>query len=191
MTYPILISAALAAAAPPAAAAQQQRPNPAAMMAAEREAMKAIDWTDGEWRGVAVTQTATGEHRVTHTERSGALLGGTVRLIEGHSYRDDGSTGFNALAMLSYDPTKKSYRMTSHAEGQFGTFEIVPTSDGYSWSIPAGPMTIRYTAHFKDGVWTEIGERVLEGRPPQPFFRMDLKKVGPTSWPAAGAVKPR
>ncbi|HEY8593241.1 MAG TPA: DUF1579 domain-containing protein [Sphingomicrobium sp.] len=179
----------LLAAATPLAAQPMQ--DPAAMMAAEREAMKAFDWTSGEWRGEAVTQTPSGEHRVTHTERSGTLLAGTVRLIEGHAYRADGSTGFNALAMLSYDPAGKKYRMSSHAEGRFGTFEIVPTSDGYVWTVPAGPMTIRYTAHHKDGVWTEIGERVAEGKAPQPFFRMELRKVGPTSWPAAGAVKPR
>jgi hypothetical protein len=169
----------------------QRGPDPAAMMSAEREAMKAFDWTQGEWRGEAVSQTATGEHRVNHTERSGPLLDGTVRLIEGHSYRPDGSTGFNALAMLSFDPVTKKYRMTSHAEGRFGNFEIVPTADGYTWSIPAGPMTIRYTAHYKDGVWTETGQREMQGQPPVPMFRMVMKRVGPSVWPSAGAVKPR
>src|SRR6476469_311070 len=111
--------------------AAQQGPDPATMMTAEREAMKAFDWTQGEWRGEAVSQTPTGEHRVNHTERSGPLLDGTVRLIEGHSYRADGSTGFNALAMISFDPATKKYRMTSHAEGRFGNFEIVPMPAGY------------------------------------------------------------
>jgi hypothetical protein len=190
MTSAVLISAMLAAAAPPAVAARPPE-SPAVLMAAERDAMKAFDWTDGEWRGEAVTQTQNGEHRVTHTERSGSLLGGTVRLIEGHSYKADGTTGFNALAMLSFDPAAKTYRMTSHAEGRFGTFEITPTSDGYRWSIAAGPMTMRYTAHFKDGVWTEIGERVMKDLPPQPFFRMELRKIGASTWPGAGAVPPR
>ncbi|HET9810359.1 MAG TPA: hypothetical protein VFP53_01525, partial [Sphingomicrobium sp.] len=141
MSYLLLASAFLAAVAPTAAPPQ----SPAALMQAERRAMEAFDWTDGEWRGEAVTQTQTGEHRVTHTERSGSMLDGTVRLIEGHAYKADGSTGFNALAMLTFDPATGTYRMTSHAEGRFGTFDIIPTADGYSWSIPAGRMTIEYT----------------------------------------------
>ena len=188
MSWKLALSTALILSS---AAVAQPADDGAARMAAERDAMKAFDWMRGEWRGEAVTQTRSGEHRVTHTERSGPLLDGTVRLIEGHSYKADGSTGFNALAMISYDPATKKYMMTSHAEGRFGNFEIVPTTDGYTWAIRAGPLTLRYTAHFKDGVWTEIGERVVQAGPPIPFFRMDLKRIGSTDWPAAGAVRPR
>lgn len=164
--------------------------DPAALMTAEREGLKAFAWMDGEWRGTAVTQTPTGEHRVTHTERVGTLLGGTVRLIEGHSYRSDGSTGFNAFAMLAFDPTTRTYKMTSHAEGRYGAFAIVPTASGYSWEIPAGPMTIRYTATFKNGTWTEIGERVAPGKPIVSFFKMELRRTGNSAWPSAGSIKP-
>jgi hypothetical protein len=185
------ISAAIAAVALAAPAiAQPAQQNPAELMAVEREAMQAFAWMDGEWRGTAVTQTPAGEQRVTHTERAGVLLGGTIRLIEGHSYRADGTTGFNAFAMLSYDPGTKTYRMTSHAEGRYGVFAIVPQSTGYTWQIPAGPTTIRYTAIIKDKVWTEIGERIAEGKEPVQFFRMELKRVQGSLWPGAGAVSP-
>jgi hypothetical protein len=171
--------------------AQPAQQNPTDLMVAERGAMQAFAWMDGEWRGTAVTQTPTGEHRVTHTERAGLLLGGTIRLIEGHSYRPDGTTGFNAFAMLSYDPSTKTYRMTSHAEGRYGSFAIVPQATGYIWQIRAGPMTIRYTATLTDGVWTEIGERLFDGKEPVQFFRMELRRVGESVWPGAGAVSPK
>ena len=52
-------------------------------------------------------------------------------------------------------------------------------------------MTIRYTAVIKDGAWREVGERVMEGRPPMQFFEMNLKRLGDSAWPTAGAVGPK
>jgi hypothetical protein len=49
-------------------------------------------------------------------------------------------------------------------------------------------MTIRYTATVKDGAWKEVGERVAPGQAPVQFFEMNLKRVGDTDWPAAGAI---
>jgi hypothetical protein len=47
---------------------------------------------------------------------------------------------------------------------------------------------LRYTATVRDGVWTEIGERIVEGKPPVRTFEMRLKRIGSTDWPAGGAV---
>lgn len=182
---------AIVTAAMAAMPASAQRPDPAALMASERQALTAFAWMDGRWRGEAVTQTPTGEHRVAHTERVGTMLDGTVRMIEGHAYRADGSTGFNALGMISFDPATKDYRLTSHAEGNYGQFAITPNASGYTWSIAAGPMTIRYTAVFKEGVWTEIGVREMSGKATLPFFKMVLRRIGDSDWPRAGAVSPR
>lgn len=189
-TKALVVSMLAAATLLSASAIGQGRPDAATLMAAEREAMKSFAWMDGEWRGIAVSQTEGGERRVRHTERSGPLLGGTIRLIEGRAYRDDGSTGFNAFAVISYDPRAKQYHMVSYAEGNSGDFIITPTASGYVWSIPAGPMTLRYTATFANGTWTEIGERILPGKPAMRIFRMDMRRTGPSQWPAAGAVKP-
>lgn len=178
-----MMAAALAVAPPVDDGAQR--------MAAERQAMSALAWMDGEWRGTATTKTPSGDHKVVHTERIGTLLGGTIRLVEGHAYRADGSTGFNALGMIRFDPDTKTYRMASHAEGRFGDYALVPTADGYSWSIPAGPMTIKYTATLKNGVWVETGERLMPGRPAIPFFRMEMRRLGASAWPAGKPVGPR
>ena len=63
-------------------------------------------------------------------------------------------------------------------------------SVGFTWEIPAGSMTIRYTAVVKDGTWSEVGDRMLPDQEPIGFFEMTLKRVGDTDWPAAGAVPP-
>jgi hypothetical protein len=49
-------------------------------------------------------------------------------------------------------------------------------------------MTIRYTAVIKDGTLREVGDRIVSGKEPVRFFEMNLKRVGDTDWPAAGAV---
>ena len=118
------------------------------------------------------------------------MLGGTLRVIEGRSFNPDGSIGFNAFAMISFDPATKAYDFRSYALGRGGDFVITPTADGYVWEIPAGPATIRYTATVKDKVWTEIGERVVTGQPPVRFFEMRLTRVGDSAWPDGGAMTP-
>ena len=183
-----VLAAALAAATP---ALAQMPPDPAARIAKQQEAMKALSWMDGVWRGPATTTRPGGQKiTVTQTERSGPLLGGAVHVVEGRGYNADGSTGFNALGIISYDPDKGAYSMRSYAMGQVGDFPMTLIPDGAVWTIPAGPMTMRYTITAKDGVWREVGERVVEGQPPVPFFEMTLKRIGDSSWPTAGAISP-
>jgi len=147
---------------------------------------------DGVWRGPASTVLPSGEtHSVTQTERIGPFLDGSVKVIEGRAYDATGKVSFNAFAVISYNPATRVYTMRSYAQGNVGDFIIQRTADGYSWEIPAGPMTIRYTATIKDGTLREIGERIAPGKEPVRFFEMTLKRVGDTDWPAAGAISPK
>ena len=79
--------------------------------------------------------------------------------------------------------------MRSHAMGNVGDFALVPTDDGFTWEIPAGPMVIRYTAKIKGGVWQETGDRITPGKEPSRFFEMTLHRIGDTEWPASGAIE--
>ena len=185
-----LVTLALAAAAVPAAA---QQPDSAALLAAQTEAMRALAMMDGVWRGPATSTLPDGSRRTfIQTERIGPFLGGSIRVIEGRGYADDGSVRFNAFGVISYDVAKKAYSIHSHAQGMRGDFAFTPASDGYSWETPAGPgATIRYTATIRDGELHEVGDRIVAGRDPQRIFDMRLKRLGDTDWPAAGAVPPR
>jgi len=173
-------------------AAAQERPDPAALLAAQREAMAAFAFMDGVWRGPATTVRPSGErHAITQTERIGSLLGGTVKVIEGRGYEPDGKTTFNALGIISYSVATKTYSMRSYAMGYSGDFVVQRTSDGFTWDIPAGPVTIRYNAIVKDGTWTEVGDRIVPGEDPVRFFEMQLRRVGDSDWPGAGAIAPQ
>ena len=183
----LLAAALLTAASVPATA--QQRPDPAAAQTAQREAMAKTAMMDGVWRGTAWTMLPTGRHDVVHTERIGPFLDGTLKLIEGRAYNADGTVGFNAFGIVSYDPAKKAYSLRSYAMGQAGDFPLELRLDGYTWQVPGGPKAIiRYTATIKDGTWHEVGDRIVEGAAPVRIFEMKLKRVGSTRWPAGDPV---
>jgi hypothetical protein len=174
------------------AAPAQERPSPAALIAAQRDAMVRLAYMDGVWRGPAWTILPSGEkHTITQTERIGPFLDGSVKVIEGRGYDPDGKVTFNAFGTISFNPATKVYTLHSHAMGNVGDFVLTLTSDGYTWDIPAGPMTIHYTAVIKDGAWREVGDRIAPGKDPVRFFEMNLKRVGDTDWPAAGAISPK
>lgn len=167
----------------------QGRPDPATLLKAQREAMASLAFMDGVWRGPAWTILSSGEkHNIIQTERIGPFLAGAVKVIEGRGYNPDGSVGFNAFGTISYDPATRVYTLHSYAQGNVGDFVLNRTADGYVWEIPAGPMTLRYTAVIKDGAWREVGDRIMPGKEPVRFFEMNLKRVGDTTWPAGGAV---
>jgi len=167
----------------------QGPPDPKVLIAAQREGMAPLSYMDGVWRGPASMTLPSGETRmITQTERIGPFLDGSLKVIEGRGYEPDGRVGFNAFGVISYDPVTKTYTMRSYAQGFHGDFVITPTADGYVWEIPAGPMTIRYTATVKDGKWREVGDRIMPGRDPVRFFEMNLVRVGDSDWPGAGAI---
>ena len=181
----------IAAGVSPAASAQG-RPDSAALMAAQREAMTRLAFLHGVWRGPAVSTLPSGDtHTITQTERIGRFLDGSVTVIEGRGYEPDGKVGFNALAIVSYGPDTRAYSMRSYALGNVGDFVFTLTPEGFAWEIPAGPMTLRYTAVVKNGTWHEVGDRIAPGKEPVRFFDMTLARVGDTDWPAAGAISPK
>ena len=173
-------------------ASAQGRPDPATVIAAQRAAMDSLAFMDGVWRGPASTILPSGEkHNITQTERIGPFLGGSVKVIEGRGYDSDGKVTFNAFGTISYAPAARAYTMHSYAMGNVGDFKLTPNRDGFTWEIPAGPMTIRYTAVVKDSSWREVGDRITPGKEPVRFFEMNLKRVGDTTWPEGGAIPPK
>lgn len=187
MKFPMPLTALALALILPAGAAHAQAADTAAI-AAQQAAMKKLHWMHGIWRGPAVTRMPGGEHRVTQTERIGGFLDGTLTVIEGKAYQADGTIGFHAFGVVSFEPATGKYWLTSNAQGRAGRFELKPTDTGYVWDVPAGGMTIRYTATFDGKTWVEVGDYLAPGAPPRRFFEMTLTRIGDTSWPEAGGV---
>jgi hypothetical protein len=166
-------------------------PDSASLIAAQRQSMQPLAAFDGIWRGPAKVILADGKELLsTQTERVGGLLDGSIKLIEGRGHAPDGSLTFNAFGVISYAPQTGTYSFHSYAQGHSGTFPMEVRPAGFTWSVKAGPATIRYTADVRDGVWTEIGERIVDGQPGVRIFEMTLRRAGSTDWPSAGAVPP-
>ena len=177
--------AAVAAALFIAAPALAQTPN------ASVEAMDKLAFMRGVWVGPASGVNRDGSrYAVTQVERIGPLLGGEVLVVEGRGYEADGSTGFNALGVVSWNAQEGRYEFRSWAQGQAGTFPFTLTDNGYVWEIPAGPGVMRYTADVSETTYHEVGEFVVPGQPGRLVFEMTLTRRGDTDWPAAGAIQP-
>jgi len=173
-------------------ASGQGRPDTGALMAAQRAALQALSSMDGTWRGRARFKEPDGTWKdLTQTERIGPMLDSTVKVIEGRGYDAADKKVFNAFAILSWDAGRKTFNFRSYTSGFSGDYVFAATDSGFVWEIPAGPMTIRYTAAVRDGRWREVGDRIMPGQEPVRFIEMDLKRVGPSDWPAGGAVLPR
>ena len=108
------------------------------------------------------------------------------------SYQADGSVGFNAFGIISFDPASRAYTLHSYAMGRKGDFPLTVLPDGYVWEVPAGPgAKIRYTATIGDGKWREVGDRIVGEAAPTRMFEMNLTRVGDSDWPEASPVPMR
>ncbi len=187
--FSCLALAAVILAAP--VAVQAQMPAAPNGSEAQRAAIDRLDFMDGEWRGEATVHGPAGTMTLIQTERVGSMLGGSIKVIEGRGYAPDGSTQFNAMATVSWDPRAGRYGFRSYAQGFSGDYAFEVTDDGFRWETPAGPNAkIQYVAVVRDGTWHEVGTFVAEGQPPRQMIEMRLTRIGDTDWPAGGAVDP-
>ncbi|RFB04687.1 DUF1579 domain-containing protein [Parvularcula marina] len=152
------------------------------------EKMSVFDWMHGEWRGEATVYSPQGVQTLTHTERVGPMLKGDVLAVEGLAYEEDGSIGFNAFGIISYDPRADAYEIRAYTGGNAGTYPIIVTETGYEWTIPIGPeMRVDYVAVIDGDSWTETGTFV-RGEQSFPTVSFTVTRIGETDWPAAGQV---
>lgn len=163
----------------------------AAQSAETTDPLAVFDWMDGRWRGEAWIMTREGPVTLIQTERSGEMLDGRIRLVEGKGYNADGSVGFNALGVIAAAP-EGGFVMRSWTLEQTGSFPIEVDGSGFRWEMPAGPgAVVRYVVTFDGATWSEVGHYVADGQEPTEMFRMELKRVDGTGWPAEGTLAPQ
>ena len=171
------------------AASAQHMADPAQLVAEQREKMAPLKAMDGLWRGPAWTLLPDGRKKhITQTERIGPFLDGSVKMIEGRGYEEDGRVGFNALGIVYYDIARQAYGMRSFAQGRGGDFKFEPRPDGYAWEVTFSGGSVRYVATIKGNKLREVGHTLLPGREPVQTFEMNLERLGDTDWPLGRPV---
>jgi len=174
-----LALAVLVLSAAPAAA---QQPG-----AANREAMKKLDYLAGKWKGDATVTTGPKDTKVVkQTEDVQFKLDGVVLLVEGTGRgklpgKDEEGVVFNALAVISYDAQAKKYKLKAYRlEGQSVDADLTLTDKGFAWGFkePQRGIEVRYTMTLTPkGEWYETGEYSADGKTWTKFIEMTLTRV--------------
>jgi hypothetical protein len=152
----------------------QQRPN----VAAQREAMKKLDFLAGKWSGEALVTRGPGDPmKLLQTEEVQFKMDGLVMLVEGAGRGSDGQIAFRALATISYDDTTATYRFRAYHDGHYLDTELNVTPRGFAWGYAAGPVKVSNTMRLNEkGEWAETTETTVSSSPPRKSVEMTLRR---------------
>jgi hypothetical protein len=149
--------------------------------------MGKLDWLVGEWKGEASARTGPGKPQsIVQTEKVTPRAGGKVLLVEGlgRTKLPDGTAGdvvHDAIALISWDAEKKTYRFIGHVAQQESvdtTLDMTgPNTLVWGMATPQGGK-VRFTIRLTEkGEWNEVGEFSPDGTKWMKFLDMTLTKV--------------
>ena len=156
--------------------AQPRQPD----IAAQKAAMKKLEFLVGKWEGDAKVWRGPGEPiAVRQTEDVRMRLDGLVMLVEGTG-RDPqtGKIVFNALATIAFDEATGTYRTRAYNDGRYLDTELTVVDKGYSWGYEAGPAKIRNSMKLNaEGEWVQTGEVLFGNAPPRKTMEMTVRRT--------------
>ncbi|MGH9718823.1 MAG: hypothetical protein ACRD8O_01305 [Bryobacteraceae bacterium] len=148
-------------------------------VAAQRDAMKKLDFLAGKWSGEAAVIRGPGEQtKVLQTEDVQFKLDGLVLVVEGTGRNPQtGQIVFNALATISYDDAKGRYRFHSYNDGRQLDTELKVSDKEFEWGYTAGPAAVRFVMRLNEkGEWVETGEVTIGSNPPRRTLEMIVRR---------------
>lgn len=155
-----------------------QRPD---QSAACREAMAKLSFLVGDWEGTAIMQGRDGARQVNQTEHITWQLQNQVLTIEGTGRMASGEIGFQAFAVMHFDPADKQYKFRSYVKEGYSTqayFNVLaPNQFEWGFDVPGGKT--RYTINLDQNAstWHETGEYSVDGLTWRKFIELNLKKI--------------
>lgn len=159
---------------------------PPAAPAAQRDAMKKLDFLVGQWKGEGWIEFAPGQRRTFQgTEVVQGKLDGLLLSVEGRHLGRPGDDGkevvvHSAFALVSYDDKAKHYRFQAFTgRGTYEETEAKVTDGQLVWGMTVPQFgEVRYTTKLDaKGRWFEVGEVSPDGKAWRKFFEMTLERV--------------
>ena len=154
--------------------------------AAQRDAMKKLDFLVGQWKGEGWMEFAPGQRRTFKgTETVQGKLDGLLLAVEGrHLGRPDDKgkevVVHNAFGLVSYDDKAKRYRFQAFtSRGNYEDAEAKVSEGQLVWGMKVPQFgEVRYTTKLDEkGRWFEVGEVTQDGKAWRKFFEMTLERV--------------
>jgi hypothetical protein len=157
--------------------AKAQAPTPTTQL----EAMKKLHFLLGEWRGDGWAMVGQKREGAKQTETVQSKVGGVALLVEGlgRAAADNNLIVHNAMAVISYDTQKKSYRVSTYqASGVAIEAEAVVGTNTVEWGFKTEKGTVRFSIKLTEkGEWHEVGDFSSDGKSWFKFMEMTLQKV--------------
>jgi hypothetical protein len=153
--------------------------------AAQRDAMKKLDFLVGRWKGAGWMEFAPGQRRTFQgTEVVSRKLDGLLLTIEGLHRgqvgdKEEAVVVHSAFTLVSYDDKARRYRFQAFTgRGQYEDAEARVSERQLVWGMKVpGFGDVRYTIKLDDkGRWIEVGEVSRDGKTWRRFFEMTLQR---------------
>ena len=150
-------------------------------LAAQRTAMKKLDFLVGKWAGEAHVLRGPGDPAVLiQTEEAQYKLDGLILTIEGVGRtKADGKLALQAFGIVSYDDESATYRMRAFNDGRFLETEVKLLDDGqgFSWGFAVGQIKTSSVMRLSEaGDWTEHGEITIGSQAPRKFMELKVSR---------------
>jgi hypothetical protein len=144
--------------------------------------MSNLDWLVGDWKGEATARMGPGKaETIMQTEKVTPRAGGKVLLVEGLGRDHEGKVVHDAVAFISWDEEKKTYRFIGHVADKpsVDTTLDMTAPNTFVWGLtPPEGGKVRFTIRLTErGEWNEIGEFSPDGTKWFKMLDMTLTKV--------------
>jgi hypothetical protein len=150
-----------------------------------KQEMKKLESLVGRWKGEATTKRANAPStKILQEENIQFKLDTTILLIEGTGRSTEAGNAimFNALAIVSYDVTKKEFKFKSYVMdgNQTDAYFKIVSENHFEWGFDiANNAKIRYdmVLNPQEKSWIEKGEYSPDGNVWYPYIELKLKKL--------------
>ena len=150
-------------------------------LAAQREAMKKLDFLVGKWTGEArLLRGSTESVELLQTEEARYKLDGLIVVIEGVGRtRPDGQPLLQAFGIISHDDEVGTYRLRAFNDGRFLETEmkLLENGEGLTWGFSLGEIKTNSVLRINEhGEWTELAEITIGSQAPKKLLELTVRK---------------